>query len=929
MNQPPQPPRRTVSGFAMPWRLPLLLACTLSLLLLGITALYWQTQKRQAADNQLNAFLRAVDHTTYNLKDRMDAYELVLRGIKGYFDSSESISQKEFGIYIQTLQLEDKRPGLQGVSIIRWIAPAGAQSMPRQTPDPASLDQPIWPPGKRPHYAVVTYIEPRTIDNQKVLGFDIATRAASWEALERARDDGQPAITGKITLVQDMDWNSHRATQALPAVVMYLPLYAPGARLDSVPERRAALRGWVSAQFRLNDVMQGLAHELDADIGLDIYDGDTASPEALLYRTIDEPRQTGAAPPLQATRHLALGGRTWTLRLQLRTGFMARQGGAEHGWIAAMGALGSLVLGWVAWLLLTGRERAIALARDMTHALRSTRDDLESTLNAVPDLLFELDLQGRIHHLRSARADLLLAQSAQFLGQRIADTMPPDAAAVITAALQEALATGYSGGKEYELTLAGQRKWFELSVARKESCAAETGPRFIALSRDITERKQAQAHTHELAYYDTLTGLPNRWLLMDRVQNALTLHQRLVQVGALLFLDLDNFKQINDARGHAVGDALLVQVAQRLTQLLRSGDCVARVGGDEFVVLLHALASEMHMARAAALSMAERVRNALEAPYLLDARIYSSSVSIGITLFPKNSEGVEDLLREADTAMCRAKKGGRNRLCFFEPTMLTDAQESLTLEQDLKVAMELGEISVYVQSQVDANAAVVGGELLLRWNHPLHGNVPPDRFIAVAEESGLILRLGDWVILQACEALARLQATRPGLSLSVNVSLSQFRQEDFVDRIRALLAQTGAPATQLILEVTETLLVDNWEDTVARMTTLVQMGIRFSIDDFGTGYSSLAYLKKLPLFELKIDKSFVQDIPHDPNDTAIVQAILSVARHLKLRVVAEGVETQVQAEFLLANHCDDLQGYLFARPDPLQPWLEQQLQGPT
>ncbi|MDD2712093.1 MAG: EAL domain-containing protein [Simplicispira sp.] len=901
-------------------------ACTLSFVLLGITALYWHTQERQAKENRLQAFLREVEHTTYNLKHRMATYELVLRGLKGYFDGSESISKEEFQAYIASLQLADTRPDLQGVSLIRWITP-GQEALSVHAPLPEPYTPVVWPPGARAHYAVVAYIEPLTVENQKVLGFDVATRAASWEALERARDDGQPAMTGKIALVQDVGRNHPWATTVTPALIMYLPLYALKARLDSVPERRAALKGWVSIQLRMENVMQGLANELDADMGLNIYDGNTVNPNALLYHTIAPglasagPAQT---PPLQATRHLVLGGRTWTLFLQPRPGFMARHSSSQHRWIAALGALGSLTLGWVVWLLMTRRERAVLLARDMTQALRNTRDDLESTLNAVPDLLLELDLEGRIHHVRSARSDLLLAQPAQLLGERITDILPTEATAVCMAALQEALLNGYSGGKEYELVLAGQRKWFELSVARKDNMAG-IGPRFIALSRDITERKQAQAHTQQLAYYDTLSGLPNRWLMLDRAQNALTLHQRLGQVGALLFLDLDNFKQINDARGHSVGDALLIQVAQRLTKLLPDSD-VARVGGDEFVVLLHNLGSEMDTATTAAQDMAEKMRNALEAPYRLNEDIYSSSVSIGITLFPKNSEGVDDLLREADTAMYSAKKRGRNQLCFFEPGMLADVQESLALEQDLKVAMERGEISVHVQSQVDANAAVVGGELLLRWNHPVRGNVPPDRFIPLAEKSGLILRLGDWVILQACEALARLQATHPGLSLSVNVSPSQFRQEDFVERIGTLLAQTGAPATQLILEVTETLLVDNWEDTIARMTTLVQMGIRFSIDDFGTGYSSLAYLKKLPLFELKIDKSFVQDIPQDANDTAIVQAILSVARHLNLRVVAEGVETSVQAEFLLAQQCKELQGYLFARPCPLQPWLEQQLE---
>ncbi|MCZ2406958.1 MAG: EAL domain-containing protein [Burkholderiales bacterium] len=257
--------------------------------------------------------------------------------------------------------------------------------------------------------------------------------------------------------------------------------------------------------------------------------------------------------------------------------------------------------------------------------------------------------------------------------------------------------------------------------------------------------------------------------------------------------------------------------------------------------------------------------------------------------------------------------------------MQADVQERLALEQDLKKAVGAGELAAYIQPQVRPDGTVEGGELLMRWSHAVRGPVPPARFIPVAESSGLILRMGDWMLQQACETLARLQAAGRLVSISVNVSQRQFRQEDFVERLRAMLELTGAPPDHLILEVTESLLIDDLDNTIARMTELVRMGLRFSIDDFGTGYSSLAYLKRLPLYELKIDRSFVQDTPDDPNDTAIVQSILSVARHLKLRVVAEGVETQAQADFLTASHCDGLQGYLFGRPEPLGAWLQRQL----
>ncbi|WP_304466197.1 bifunctional diguanylate cyclase/phosphodiesterase, partial [Acidovorax sp. HMWF018] len=673
-----------------------------------------------------------------------------------------------------------------------------------------------------------------------------------------------------------------------------------------------------------------------ADIGLQITDSTpgagAASPGtgpgdagavagALLFSNLKTPAQGAGAPALQARRELELGGRRWTLHMAPLPGFVQRFQDDGHHPVALLGTVLSLILAWFTWLLATGRERAVALARDMTAELRATRDDLESTLSAIPDLLFELGLDGCIHHYRSARSGELAVPPEMFLGRLLRDVVPPEAAAGCHAALQAAHQTGYSSGHQFRLELGGVPHWFELSIARKESAAPGDEPRFIALSRDITERKQAEARSHQLAYFDALTGLPNRRMLLDRMEHALANALKAAQVGAVLYIDLDNFKQINDARGHTVGDMLLMQVAQRLTQLQRPGDTVARLGGDEFVVLVHNVASDMESAGRAALLVAEEMRTALEAPYTIDTHLYSTTGSIGITLFPKRGEGVEDLLREADTAMYRAKDLGRNRIRFYEAAMQADVQERLALEQDLKKAQTLGQLAAFVQNQVDAAGNVVGGELLMRWDHPVRGNVPPSRFIPIAEASGLILRMGDWMIQQACETLARLQVAGHALSLSVNVSERQFRQDDFVERVRHILAHTGANPAHLILEVTESLLIEDLDDTIARMTEIVQLGVRFSIDDFGTGYSSLAYLKRLPLYELKIDKSFVDDTPDDPNDTAIVQSIISVARHLNLRVVAEGVETRAQADFLVESQCECLQGYLFGRPEPLAAWV--------
>ncbi|KRH98474.1 hypothetical protein AO057_07485 [Curvibacter sp. PAE-UM] len=441
------------------------------------------------------------------------------------------------------------------------------------------------------------------------------------------------------------------------------------------------------------------------------------------------------------------------------------------------------------------------------------------------------------------------------------------------------------------------------------------------LKRVNEELQRTASALNRLAYFDELTGLPNRRMLMDRLGQALAIARRSPMSGILLYLDLDRFKNINDARGHAAGDALLLAVAQRLGGLMREEDTVARLGGDEFVILSTRPAQEHDSDARAARVVASKVREAFEQPFILDGQPYSASASIGVVVLGPATQGTEDLLRNADTAMYRAKAAGRNRIAFFEAAMQKEVEEQLALESELARSIDQEQLALHLQSQVNATGTVVGVEVLLRWTHPLHGAVAPSRFIPIAEESSLILRLGNWVLEQACHTQRQLLAAGHAIPVSLNVSPRQFHQADFVEQVLAVLDRSGARADLLVFEVTEGLLLENLEHTIPRMNALAARGIRFSIDDFGTGYSSLAYLKRLPLHELKIDRSFIQDTPHDPGDTAIVAMILSMAQHLGLKVVAEGVETRAQADFLAAHGCHAMQGFLYSHPQPLDAWL--------
>jgi diguanylate cyclase (GGDEF)-like protein/PAS domain S-box-containing protein len=441
---------------------------------------------------------------------------------------------------------------------------------------------------------------------------------------------------------------------------------------------------------------------------------------------------------------------------------------------------------------------------------------------------------------------------------------------------------------------------------------------YVGTFIDFTERKQAENEIHHLAYYDTLSQLPNRRLLLDRLRQAVATGARNRSGGALLFIDLDNFKTLNDTKGHGIGDLLLIEAARRLLACVREGDTVARFGGDEFVLLLEGLSEEPAVAAVQARGVGEKVLDVLSRPYILEGNEFHSSSSMGITLFINYRQELDELLKQADTAMYEAKKSGRNTLRFFDPAMQEELEVRAQLEGGLREALRKQQFRLYYQMQVDHGGRIIGAEVLLRWIHPERGLVSPLQFIPLAEETGLIIPIGQWVLEQACLQLKTWEAdphTRE-LQLAVNVSERQFRQQDFVEQVQGILDRTGIDPSRLKLELTESIVLDDVADTIAKMQALRQLGVSFSMDDFGTGYSSLAYLTQLPLNQLKIDKSFVQHIGSKASDATIIQTIIGMAENLGMEVIAEGVETEEQRDFLEANGCMLYQGYLFGKPVP-------------
>ena len=464
-------------------------------------------------------------------------------------------------------------------------------------------------------------------------------------------------------------------------------------------------------------------------------------------------------------------------------------------------------------------------------------------------------------------------------------------------------------------------KWLTISAVKDEFGSVT---HYISTHSDMTERKNAEERIRELAFFDQLTGLPNRTLLSDRLTQALVASARGGKVGAVLFIDLDNFKTLNDTLGHDHGDALLKLVAKRVSLTVREGDTVARLGGDEFVLVLPELNADKADAASAAKMIAQKILVALDLPFDLGEVSYRIGASIGVTLFGSDKCTADEVMKHADLAMYKAKASGHNLIRFYDPALETAVKERAAWEEDLRQAMAGKQFVLHYQPQLSGQRRLIGAEALVRWQHPTRGMVSAADFIPLAEETDLILPLGQWVLETACRQLAAWagQPALAHLTLAVNVSAHQFHHPEFVDQVMAIVHETGANPCRLKLELTESLLLQNVPDVIDKMAVLRAEGVGFSLDDFGTGYSSLSNLRRLPLDQLKIDQSFVRDMIGNPQDAVIVRTIIALARSLGLDVIAEGVETEAQVDFLTSSGCQGYQSFYFSRPLPLEGFEE-------
>jgi diguanylate cyclase (GGDEF)-like protein/PAS domain S-box-containing protein len=558
----------------------------------------------------------------------------------------------------------------------------------------------------------------------------------------------------------------------------------------------------------------------------------------------------------------------------------------------------------------------VGIARDITERNKAEEQlRIAATAFEAQEGILIIDAAETVLRVNRAYTEMTGRTSEDVVGKMERELLPEHDAAFYQAMRDRIAREGSWQGEIWSRRKGGEifPAWLNVTTVRGSHGEVT---HYVATLIDLTERKAAEKQIERLAYYDPLTQLPNRRLFLDRLQQALAGCARSGRKGALLFIDLDNFKILNETASHDVGDQLLVDVARRIAGCVRNGDTVARLGGDEFVVLLEELSENLREAAAQTEEIGERTLSALGCPYTIAGRAHNSTASIGATLFIDAVDSLDELLKQADIAMYQAKSAGRNTLRFFDPEMQGALAARTALESALQLAIRDRQFVLHYQPQVDGAGGLIGAEALVRWRHPERGLAPPGEFIPLAEETGLIAPIGQWVLEAACSQLAD-WADDPRareLPLSINVSARQFRQPDFVDQVRQTLERAGAPAAKLKLELTESLVIDDVEGTIEKMRALKRLGVGFSMDDFGTGYSSLSYLTRLPLDQIKIDQSFVRNLPDSANDAAVAQTIITLAKSLGLAVIAEGVETEAQRRFLASHGCPTYQGFLFSPP---------------
>jgi diguanylate cyclase (GGDEF)-like protein/PAS domain S-box-containing protein len=877
----------------------LLAAIVLGGVTLSVTSFLdvWRSEREDAR----RGFNAGAELRLIQLQQEIDATLDAVETLATFFESSHRVDSPEFQRFADGLF--DRLPTVRALNWIDHV-PAAARLRYEAENRSADLPLPIWEPangervpaGPRAAYYPVRYIAADD-DSAGLAGFDVGFESRRREALVSAARSGQTSATRPIGLVVDR--------QPLPAVLVLRPVYDDGAG--------TSLRGFTGSAIAVADLVDRVQTRFgQRSLAFRIHERTDSGRGALLYAGQGAGGAT-AAPDLAYDGVLHIANRMWEVE------FMAvpvTAGGVSAAWVILVGGL--LATG-ILFIYVRALYSSVLSTHRTSAALRLRDRAIEASTNAIVIVRTDSEVPV-IEYVNAAYERITGYPRDEVVGRDwrvLHDGGDPGRS-------QDSVAAMLRAGEETEVLLRSFHKngspfWNSLHMAPvRDDHGRQTHA--VAIIEDVTENKFYQEQLEHQATHDVLTGLPNRALLLDRIGQSIAHARRNGRMMALIFVDVDHFKRINDGYGHTIGDQVLCEVANRLSSVLRGNDTVARYAGDEFVIVLNDQAGEKQVEQ-----FCKRLSQAIAEPLRFDDRELLLSASIGISLYPRDGENAEALLQNADTAMYRVKDEGRGGTRFFTKDIGSEMHQRLTLEQSLRRALERGEFMLEYQPRVNlSDGRICGVEALVRWERPGHGRVPPGQFIGLAEDTGLIVPIGEWVLDTACREAAGWTDACATMAMSVNLSPRQFRQHDLVALIDRALGASGLSPARLELEVTESTMMHDVQQATGTLRGLSELGVRLALDDFGTGYSSLAYLKTFPIDDLKIDRSFVRDVVHDQEDAQIARAIIGLARTLGLRVVAEGVENADQLRFLCEHGCDEGQGFLFARPlaaDALARWV--------
>jgi diguanylate cyclase (GGDEF)-like protein len=935
-----------------------------AVLLIGIALSVVASQSAQQEtrrEAQLR-FATTAANATVQVERRFAAYFEVLAGLRALFDTVDSVSRENFQRYVRALALQRHLPGFEVLNFAPYVSAASRDAFEKAQQNDPSLPRgvkfAISPPGVRDSYHPFTLTEPMA-ETQQYLGKDIAASPPVRASLERARDTGNLTSSAQVIRL--------KGAAAQVGLAVRLPVYRVGMPLDTVEERRLAYFGSVGAGIWIGEMLKGLPG-VPEGIRLRLFDGGTASsaqeqdkvseaqPGKLLFdtATANQPsaRPPDAASSLLALQSFRLAGRLWVVEasapVAIDIGSLERMVPAG---ILVAGAMMSALLAAVLFSRIGSQRRATALAHDMTRSLRLTHDIAQ-----------ELAADGEFEHVMAFTLSTIGVQQGWQAALCWVATDDDQVhclnawAASNDAALQEfaRAARGTDqpreGGPLDGAWATAHPLWRAIPAADAASawdqaagdCGLQVavvvpvsaGTQLVALEffsrapigvdREIEvfmrstanqlaqylNRKQAETALRYSANHDALTGLAARPLLQERLTHAIQRGARQNTKVAVMFMDLDRFKHVNDSLGHSAGDVLLRAVANRMRVGLRESDTVARFGGDEFVVVLEDLGQADNV-----IAPLTKVRNLFGQPFDVNGRELRTTASIGISVFPDDGQDAEALLANADAAMYRAKESGPGNHHFYSAQMNAQGRERLALESDLPQALERGELFLVYQPKLDLTTGrITGVEALMRWRHPTLGLVSPLLFIPIAEDTGLIDSMGHWALQIACRDARKWQDQGHGVQVSVNLAARQLDRPQLADEVAEVIAMAGIQSRQLEIEITESGVMRNPTQAAVRLRALRDLGVSLAVDDFGTGYSSLSYLRTFPLCTLKIDRSFIKDLPADEDAANLTAGIIALAQRLRMKVVAEGVETLEQVGFLRAHRCDEIQGYYISKP---------------